>query len=230
MALFLYRLGQMTFRHRRLAVGLWFLILVGASLAAATLKGPTSTSFSIPGTEAQQAIDTLQARFPAADATGASARVVFAAPAGGSLADPATASKVGDVLAALRATPKVAFVSDPFKSGTVSPDGRVALAQVTYSVSDTELTDADRQALLAAAAAGRASGLTVEIGGDALQAIPEQTASEAVGIAIAAIVLLITFGSFIAAGLPLLTALVGIGTGVGPVSYTHLTLPTNREV
>lgn len=59
MALFLYRLGQATFRHRRLALGLWVLILAGSSLAAMTLKGPTSTSFSIPGTEAQQAIDTL---------------------------------------------------------------------------------------------------------------------------------------------------------------------------
>src|SRR5450759_2926676 len=123
MALFLYRLGQATYRHRRLVLGLWFLVLVGASLAAATLKGPTSTSFSIPGTEAQTAIDTLQARFPAAEATGAAARVVFAAPEGGSLADPANAAKVGDVLATLRATPRVAFVSDPFKTGSVSPDG-----------------------------------------------------------------------------------------------------------
>ena len=218
MALFLYRVGQTTYRHRRLALGLWVLILAGASLAAMTLSGPTSTSFSIPGTEAQQAIDTLQARFPAANATGASAQVVFAAPAGGSLADPANAAKLGDVLAALRATPKVAFVSDPFKTGSVNPDGRVALAQVSYTVSITEMTDADRQALLATAAAGRASGLTVEVGGDALQAIPEQTASEAVGVAIAAVVLLITFGSFIAAGLPLLTALVGIGTGVGLIT------------
>ena len=113
MALFLYRLGQTAFRHRRLVLGLWVLILVGASLAAATLKGPTSTSFSIPGTEAQQAIDTLQARFPAANATGASARVVFAAPEGGSLTDPANAAKVGDVLAALRAAPKVGVRERP---------------------------------------------------------------------------------------------------------------------
>jgi putative drug exporter of the RND superfamily len=218
MALFLYRVGRMAFQHRRLVLGLWVLILVGASLAAATLKGPTSTSFSIPGTEAQTAIDTLQARFPAADATGASARVVFAAPEGGSLTDPANAAKVGDVLATLRAAPKVAFVSDPFTTGTVSPDGRVAFAQATYSVPSIELTEADRDTLKAAAAAGRTSGLTVEIGGNALQAIPEQGASEAIGILIAAIVLLITFGSFIAAGLPLVTALVGIGTGVGLIT------------
>ena len=218
MALFLYRLGRMTFLHRRLVLGLWVLILVGSSMAAATLAGPTSTSFSIPGTEAQAAIDMLQARFPAAAATGASARVVFAAPEGGSLADPANAAKVGAVLASLRAAPDVAVVSDPFTTGTVSPDGRVAFAQAIYTVPAIELTKADRDALMAAAAAGRASGLTVEVGGSALQAIPERGASEAIGILIAAVVLFITFGSFIAAGLPLVTALVGIGIGVGLIT------------
>ncbi len=218
MALFLYRVGQAAFQHRRLALGLWVLILVGASLGAATLKGPSSTSFSIPGTEAQQAIDTLQARFPAANATGASARVVLAAPEGGSLADPANAAKVAAVLAEVAENPTVGAVSDPFTTGSVSPDGRVALAQVAYTVPITDMTDADRAALLAAAAAGRASGLTVEVGGAALQAIPEQGVSEAIGVAVAAVVLLITFGSFIAAGLPLLTALFGIGTGVGLIT------------
>jgi putative drug exporter of the RND superfamily len=218
MALFLYRLGRATFLHRRLMLGLWVLILVGSSLAAATLKGTTSTSFSIPGTEAQAAIDTLQARFPAAGATGASARVVFAAPEGATLTDPANAAKVGDVLASLRAAPKVAFVSDPFTTGAVSPDGHVAYAQVAYMVPSPELTEADRETLKAAVAAGRASGLTAEVGGNALQAVPEQGASEAIGILIAAVVLVITFGSFIAAGLPLVTALVGIGIGVGLIT------------
>ena len=218
MALYLYRLGQAAFRHRRLVLGLWVLILVGASVGAATLKGPSSTSFSIPGTEAQQAIDTLQARFPAANAEGATARVVFAAPEGGSLTDPANAAKVSGVLTAIEALPNVAVVTDPFKTGTVSPDGRVALAQVAYTVPVTGMKDADREALLDAVAAGRASGITVEVGGPALQPIPEQGASEAIGIAIAAVVLFITFGSFVAAGLPLLTAVFGIGTGVGLIT------------
>jgi putative drug exporter of the RND superfamily len=218
MALFLYRVGRAAFNHRRLVLGLWVLILIGSSLAAAKLSGPTSTSFSIPGTEAQQAIDTLQARFPALNATGGSARVVFAAPEGATLTDPANTAKVEQVLAALRAAPKVANVSDPFTTGSVSPDQRVALAQVTYAVQAFDLTDADRKTLTDAAAAGRAAGLTVEEGGDALQPSPEQGASEAIGIAIAAVVLFLTFSSFVAAGLPLLTALVGIGTGVGLIT------------
>ena len=187
-----------------------------SSLAAATLSGPTSTSFSIPGTAAQQAIDTLQARFPAADAAGASARVVFAAPEGG--ADRSREHRRGRRRAdTLRAAPKVAFVSDPFTTGTVSPDGRVALAQVTYSVPLLELQEADREALLDGAAAGRAAGLTVEVGGTRSSPRPSRRI-EAIGIAIAAMVLFITFGSFVAAGLPLLTALMGIGIGVGLIT------------
>src|SRR4029077_2767880 len=93
-----------------------------------------------------------------------------------------------------------------------------AFAQVTYAVPSIELSEADREALTSAGDAARAAGLTVEVGGDALQPIPEQGASEAIGIAIAAVVLLITFGSFVAAGLPLLTALFGIGTGVGLIT------------
>ena len=89
MAQFLYRLGRTSYLHRRLALAIWVGLLVLSSVAAATLSGPTSTSFSIPGTPAQQAIDTLQAKFPAADAAGASARVVFAAPQGGTLTDAA---------------------------------------------------------------------------------------------------------------------------------------------
>ena len=218
MASFLYRLGRASFLHRRMVLGVWILLLVVTSIAAATLSGPTSTSFSIPGTQAQQAIDTLQARFPAADANGATARVVFAAPDGSTLSDAQHKAALEAVLTQLRAAPKVANVTDPFTSGSVSPDARVAFAQVIYSVVAFDLTDADRAALLAAAAAGREAGLTVEMGGTALQPSPEQGASEAVGILIAAVVLFITFGSFIAAGLPLLTALMGIGIGVGLIT------------
>jgi len=219
MATFLYRLGRASFVHRRLALGIWVLLLVGTSIAAAALSGPTSTSFSIPGTQAQEAIDRLQARFPAADATGAAARIVFAAPDGTTLADPANAAAVAAVLAQVGGGAKVANVSDPFTTpGTISQDGKVAFSQVTYRVTPFDLTEADREALLTAAETGRAAGVTVEMGGDALQPAPEQGASEAIGILIAAVVLFITFGSFIAAGLPLLTALIGIGIGVGLIT------------
>ena len=218
MATYLFRLGRAAFIHRRLVLAIWLALLIGSSVAAATLSGPTSSSFSIPGTEAQQAIDKLQERFPAAAATGATARVVFGAPAGGTLTDPANQAKVEAVVAQLAFAPKVAFVADPYKTGSVNPDGSVAFATVTYTVTQVDITQADRDALAAAAQAGRAAGLTVEMGGSALQPPIEQGAAEIIGVGVAAVVLFITFGSFIAAGLPLVTGLIGIGIGVGLIT------------
>lgn len=214
MAIYLYRLGRASFIHRRLVLGIWVVLLVSSGLAAATLSGPTSSAFTIPGTEAQRGIDTLRERFPELAADGATARVVFAAPAGGSLADAASQATVADVLARIRALPKMAFVTDPYTTGGVNPDGSAALAQVVYAVTLVDVTDADREALAGAAETGRAAGLVVEMGGPAFQKIPTQGVKEIIGLAIAAVVLFITLGSLVAAGLPLLTAVVGIGTSV----------------
>jgi RND superfamily putative drug exporter len=89
---------------------------------------------------------------------------------------------------------------------------------VSYKVSGMELDDAAKDALKDSAKDARKAGLTVEIGGDALQAVPHTGSSEIIGIAVAAVVLVITFGSLVAAGLPLLTALIGVGIGVSTIT------------
>lgn len=89
---------------------------------------------------------------------------------------------------------------------------------MSYKVNSMELTDATRTALEDAGHTAQKSGMTVEIGGDALQVMPETGATEIIGVAIAAVVLVITFGSLIAAGLPLLTALIGVGIGVSTIT------------
>lgn len=214
MATFLYKIGRFSFRRRWLILGLWMLLLALVGAGAATMAGKTSNSFSIPGTEAQQAIDRLEERFPEANAGGAGARVVFAAPDGKSVADPAVASGIARVVAQLTEAPHVASVIDPYQAKTISPDGRYAFAQVTYDVQGMELTEEDRAALLDAAQLGRDAGLTVEVGGDALRANPETGIVEVLGVAVAAIVLVITLGSLLAAGLPLVTAVTGVGIGL----------------
>ncbi|MFG1610759.1 MMPL family transporter [Actinoplanes sp. NPDC049265] len=218
MAAFLYRLGRFAFRRRWLVVGLWLAVLAAAATSAATLSGPTSDAFRIPGTPSQEAIDLLQARFPATSAEGATARVVFAAPAGQRLTGAATKTVIEQAVTELDQAPRVAAVADPFRAGTVNPAGTVAFAQATYRVPAQNLTDDDRDALARIAERVRDRGLTVEIGGDAVQAPPEQGLSEAIGVAVAAVVLIITFGSLVAAGLPLLTALFGIGIGFGVIT------------
>jgi RND superfamily putative drug exporter len=214
MASFLYRLGRFSFRRRWLVLGLWIAVLAAALTGAATLSGSTTDAFRIPGTPSQQAIDLLQERFPQASADGATARVVFAAPAGRTLQK----APIEQVVAQLKAAPRVASVSDPFETRTVNAAGTIGFAQATYKVSAQELTTADRDALTAIVDKARAGGLTVEVGGDALQVKSEQGIGEVLGVGVAAIVLVITFGSLIAAGLPLLTALLGIGIGIGAIT------------
>jgi RND superfamily putative drug exporter len=218
MASFLYRLGRFTFRRRWLVTGLWLAILAAALTGAATLSSPTSGALRMPGTPSQEAIDLLQERFPQAAAGGATARVVFAAPAGQRLTAAPAKAAVEQVVGELRQAPRVVAVTDPFSSAAVNPAGTVGFAQVTYRVATQDLTDGDRDALIAVAERARTTGLTVEVGGDALQPQNEQGLGEVIGVAVAAMVMVITFGSLVAAGLPLLTALLGIGVGVGAVT------------
>ncbi|MFJ6012769.1 MMPL family transporter [Streptomyces sp. NPDC092952] len=219
MATFLYRIGRFAFRRRWYVALSWVMLLALAGFGAATASTPTSSSFSIPGTEAQRAFDLLEQRFPGASADGATARVVFKAPEGEKMADPANKAAVNKTVAELKSgSDQVASVSDPYTANAVSKNGSTAYVSVSYKVNSMELTDATRDALEDAGHAAQKSGMTVEIGGDALQVMPETGATEIIGVAIAAVVLVITFGSLVAAGLPLLTALIGVGVGVSTIT------------
>ncbi|MFI8088545.1 MMPL family transporter [Streptomyces sp. NPDC086080] len=224
MATFLYRLGRFAFRRRHFVALFWvaLLALAGAGAAGAPVAG--NSSFSIPGTEAQKAFDLLEERFPGSSADGATARVVFKAPDGEKMTDAGHKAVVRDTVDVLGGGSEVAGVSDPYEGGGVSDNGSVAYASVTYKVSGMELEESSREALEAAAEDAREAGLTVEIGGDALQAVPETGTAEIIGIGIAAVVLVITLGSLLAAGLPLLTAIVGVGIGVASITALASTL------
>ncbi|MCX5111434.1 MMPL family transporter [Streptomyces sp. NBC_00378] len=219
MATFLYKLGRLAFRRRRYVALVWVALLALAGFGAASASTATSSSFSIPGTEAQRAFDLLEQRFPGASADGASARVVFKAPDNEKMTDPANKAEVDKVIGELKSgSDQIASVTDPYTAGAVSKNGSTAYVSVSYKVSSMELTDETREALEDAGHAAQRSGMTVEIGGDALMVIPETGATEIIGVAVAAVVLVITFGSLIAAGLPLLTALIGVGIGVSTIT------------
>ncbi|MCQ4208697.1 MMPL family transporter [Streptomyces longispororuber] len=219
MATFLYKLGKLAFRRRHFVALIWVALLTLAGVGAASAPTAASSSFSIPGTEAQKAFDLLDQRFPGSAADGATARVVFKAPAGEKLTDAANKADVQDTVSAIKSSSKqVASVADPFAAKTVSKDGTIGYTSASYKVSSMELTDDDRDALQKVIDQAKETGLTVEVGGDALQAMPETGATEVIGIAVAAVVLVITFGSLLAAGLPLLTAIIGVGIGVSSIT------------
>ncbi|MFF5086784.1 MMPL family transporter [Streptomyces niveus] len=206
MASLLYRLGRFSFRRRKRVVAVWLLLLVVLGGAAATLMGPTSDKFTMPGTESQRALDSLQEQFP--QASGTTGTIVIAAPEGAKLDKAAVAPVVRDAAA----VDGVVGAVDPFQAGAVSEDGRYALVQVQFEAVADEVTDAQRAAYEKVGA--DADGLRVEHGGEVLNAEVEVGSTEAIGVLIAAGVLVVTFGSLVAAGMTLLNALVAVAAGM----------------
>ncbi|MEW2569682.1 MMPL family transporter [Streptomyces sp. NPDC047070] len=219
MATFLYKLGRLAFRRRHFVVLIWVALLTLAGVGAASAPAAGTTSFSIPGTEAQKAFDLLEQRFPGASADGATGRIVFKAPEGQKMTDADNKATVAKTVKALGDGSEVVSVTDPYTTNAVSKDGTVAYTSVRYDAPGMELADSTRDALEAAGESARDTGLTVDVGGDALEAGAEMGATgEIIGLALAAVVLVVTLGSLVAAGLPLLTAIIGVGIGVSTIT------------
>ncbi|MEU1149460.1 MMPL family transporter [Streptomyces sp. NPDC005863] len=212
MATFLSRLGRFSFRRRWLVALLWVVLLVGTGVLAGRAPAPPPNDFSMPGTEAQQAYDLLEKSFPELKADGATARVVFQAQ-DSKVTDPEAKKAIQETVRELSDDPQVAWVTDPYATRSVSADGSTAYAQISYEVPASELEESSRTALQDTVEKAGSKELTVEAGGNAVNAIAVGHSSEALGLAVAAVVLVLTFGSLLAAGLPLLTAILGVGIG-----------------
>ncbi|MCX5042119.1 MMPL family transporter [Aldersonia sp. NBC_00410] len=240
MATYLYRIGRFAYRKKGVVLSIWIALLVLFGIGAATLAGPTSESFSIPGTPAQQAQDLMKARFPtAADPLNSlSARLVFAAPDGQALDSAQNQAAMDGVLAKIRDIPQV---KDEARNALVNPvaadstltatlagraledakalsplnaDHTVGYVDVPITGDAAAVTDELVSSIGAAVQSGRDAGLTVEANGTAAKAQSAPGgATELVGIGVAAVVLMITFGSLVAAGLPLITAIIGVAIG-----------------
>lgn len=218
MANVLYRLGRLAFRRRWAVAFVWVAVLAAVGFGAATASEAPDDGFTMPGIESQRAFDLLDQRFPGSTADGADARLVFVAPDGQKVTDPANQSIIERTVAEVAGGSQVASAVDPFQAQAVSKDAGTAYATVTYTVKAADLSDASKKTLSTALDQARQAGLTVEVGGDALATQPEAGGpAEVIGIAIAAVVLLITFGSLAAAGLPLLIALLGVAISMASI-------------
>ncbi|MGW0912943.1 MMPL family transporter [Streptomyces sp. NPDC002784] len=218
MATFLYRWGRLAFRRRWYVALVWAAVLAAVGLGAMKAPGAADEEFSMPGIESQQAFDLMEERFPGTAADGATARVVFVAPGGEKVTASEHKEAVEAAVAELADGSQVAGAVDPFQAGAVSKDGTTAYTTVTYEVGPADLTDASTAQLEETLERARDAGLTVEAGGTALEdGGGPGGAAEAIGIAIAAVVLLVTFGSLAAAGLPLLTAVIGVGVSMATI-------------
>lgn len=214
MPTFLHSLGRLSFRHRRLVLIGW-LGLVTVAVACMTSfggSGRLENTFSIPGSESQQALDRLKTDFPTF--SGTSAQVVFTTSGGREVTGPAEASAIRAALTAARSAPQVAGVSSPFDARTVSVDRTTAVAQVLYEVPQSGLESDALDALKSAVASADRDGMQVHVGGAAFGNAPSQSNSDLLGVAVALVILALTFGSLLAAGMPIVTAVFGVATAI----------------
>ncbi|WP_405930764.1 MMPL family transporter [Streptomyces sp. NBC_00827] len=218
MATFLYRLGRLAFRRRWFAALLWVAVLGGVGFGAATAPAAPDASNSMPGIESQKAFDLMEQRFPGSTADGANARIVFVAPDGQKVTSSENRAVIEKFVAEASDGSQVASAVSPFQAKAVSEDASTAYSTVTYTAKADDLTDAAKNTLKAAIKEAQGSDLTVEVGGTALATQPSAGGmAEVIGISIAAVVLLVTFGSLTAAGLPLLTAIIGVGVSMAAI-------------
>ena len=220
MATLLYRLGRFSYRRAWTVIAVWFVLLTAIVGGAVALGGQTEESFAIPGTESQEALDRLEAVFPSV--AGASAQVVNVVPDGASVEDAIYTDAIEAQVDAIEKIDGVDTVISPFNEyagNAISETDEMALTKVQFTGASTDVTDAMIDELTAAASITRDVGMTTEFGGQIFQdSTFGITISEVFGIVFAGIVLFITFGSLAAAGMPLLSALVGVGVVYGGIA------------
>ncbi len=217
----LYRLGQLCVRHRWFVLGVWLVVFAALAFAARSVGPNVNDNLTLPGTDSQRATDLLTARFPA-QANGTNP-VVLTAPKGAKLTDDKYAQAIDSTVSAFRRDPDVREATSPLSSAGkayLTKDAQIGYIALNLRASPTDLSRDDAERVVAEADPVRDAGLTVGVGGYLGQKVskPETHSSEAVGLTMAVIVLLFTFGSVVAMGLPIATAIVGLVVGLSIIT------------
>ena len=221
----LYALGLWATRAKALVLIIWIALLALLGVGAAVFGQGANAPITIPGTESQAAIDTLSRTFP--EVSGSSATIIVVAPEGESVEDEPFRQAIIDASESLADAERVMGVSSPFAELAptgLSDDGQAALLTIQINASTGDVPVATEQAIFDATDALRAelpAGSQVSYGGSLFStSIPGFSVTEALGVVIAFFVLLFTLGSLVAAGMPLLIAILGVGISVAGIFFT----------
>ncbi|MCD9623899.1 MMPL family transporter [Rhabdothermincola salaria] len=218
MGRWLHRTGSFSARRARWVVLGWVVVALVIGVSSRTIGGDAVDDFSVPGVESQAASDLLEERFP--ERSGATALVVFHVDEG-AVTDPEAAGAIAATTDAVAGVPGVVGVTDPLANPmSISADGTTAFASVQFDASTAELGRGTLDDLVDTRQAAAGSVVTVEYGGELPTVLKEESTgpAEAIGIVAALIILFVMFRSVTAMGLPLLTALLGLFTGLGLVA------------
>jgi putative drug exporter of the RND superfamily len=218
----LARIARWSATHRKTVLVAWIVVLVGVLGISNAVGTNYANSSSSGNTESQRATDLLKQSFPAQ--SGDTDQIVFHA-TDGKVTDPQVRSRIAPMLAKVAALPHVTGVVSPYTKGgadQVSADGTIAFAQVNFDQQGFDVSTAAANRVISVAQDASSPQLQVELGGEAIQQAEQPALGTATGIGLVAaiVILLITFGAM---GLPIVTALLGLGTGVGLIAIgTHL--------
>jgi putative drug exporter of the RND superfamily len=210
------RIGDASARRPWVTIGAWAVAAAIVIGLAGTAGGGFADDLVAPGSQSEEAMRLLEERFP--QAAGGTAMAVFAAPEGERLerhrpAIDAAVARVADV-------EHVATVVDPFTAGTVSNDGRIGFAEIAFDLPSMELGPKPLAAIADALEPARQVGVAAELGGDAafINAETETSGAEAAGLLAALVVLVVAFGTIVAALVPIALTLVAVATGLGGIT------------
>jgi RND superfamily putative drug exporter len=199
-------------------VAIWVAVLVVLGVLAGVTGGKVSNSFTVPGTESQRALNLLNKQFPGSG--GATARIVFAAPAGHTLLEPQYRSLIAPTIRAAQTVPQTLGGAAAFRqSFQISNNRRVAFADLQFAVPVDKISSSTKAALEKVARPARRAGLEVEYsGGVIVTHSGGEGIGDIIGLVVAFIVLAIVFGRFLPATLPLVNAIVGVSAGLLVIS------------
>ncbi|GAB2878046.1 MMPL family transporter [Streptomyces mayteni] len=208
----LFRLGRWAYRRRRLVLGGWLLLAATMVALAIGSGGQTNDVFTIPGTESQRTTDLLKRELPAFG--GGSAQVVFATDGDTKVTDHRQRAAIEKTMRRLRDVPQVGAVSDPFQAHAVSRDERVALGSVDFTEEPGEVRESTLDDVERAVWPAHDADVRVEYSGSVYPGWRTEVSEtpEIVGLLVALVILLITFGAPVAAGVPIVTAVLGVLT------------------
>jgi putative drug exporter of the RND superfamily len=213
-------------RHPWRTIAAWVLLLGGVFFLAAVGGGTFDEDFTAPDSQSGRAVDLLEQNFP--EAAKGSALVVFAAEDGETLES--HRADIDAVLTDVAALDHVAAVSDPFAAGTVSADGRIGYAQMTLDAPQREIGKPAFTVLSKAVSGVEVSGLQVELGGDAVFLNAEDDTGHAgIGLLVALLVLIVVFGTLVAALVPIGLSIVAVGAGIGAVTLLAGTMEVSAS-
>jgi RND superfamily putative drug exporter len=219
------RFATWTTGHRKTVIIGWILVLVAFGMLAKSAGSDFSEEFSLPSSDSKDALDLLENRFPAQ--AGDTVQIVYKADSG--VRAPAVRQKMEGVFDRVEALPHVSEVASPYEKGgaaAIADGGEIAYATAQFDVTTDKLNDGEVKKVIDTARAAGGNGLQVELGGASVEEVrgeEEESGSEMIGVLAAVIVLLISFGSVVAMGLPILTALFALGVGISAITlFTHV--------